>query len=64
MAWVKVVVKLLSVKSNVAPLKAVAVPKLELLACLWFLKLIVSLGKLCRLRWKLVKSYALIRSGD
>ena len=61
MAWVRVVVNLLSVKSNVAPLKAITV---ELLACLCLLKLVVSLGKLWRLRWKLVKSYALVRLGD
>ena len=39
---VGVVVNLLSAKSRVAPLKAITVPRLELLACLLSSKLVVS----------------------
>ena len=41
----EVVVNLLSVKSKIAPLKAVALPKLELVACLLLSKLIVLVRK-------------------
>ena len=42
---VAMVVNLLSAKSNVAPLKAVTIPRLELLACLLLSKLVVSVRK-------------------
>ena len=39
------VVNFLSAKSKVAPLKAVTIPRLELLACLLLSKLVVSVRK-------------------
>ena len=39
------VVNLLSAKSKIAPLKAVTIPRLELLACLLLSKLVVSVRK-------------------